>query len=98
MTEKRFELETFTVDCYVENLYVVKDNEKEMTEYQRHQRLTDKEVVDLLNTLHEENEQLKQQIKELQYQNNDVEWLRNNTVWEQMPTNRTTITKITYKR
>ena len=35
----------------------------------------------------EENEQLKQQIKELQAKNDDIEWLKNNTVWEQMPSN-----------
>lgn len=43
------------------------------------------EIVDLLNSLNDENERLKQQIKDLQGKNDSIEWLRNNTVWEQIP-------------
>ena len=49
------------------------------------------EVVVELNKLNEENEQLKQLIND-----KEVEWLRNNTVWEQMPTNKRTVTKTTF--
>ncbi len=62
MTVPRFTLETFSVYCYVENLYVVVDNEKEMTEYQRHQRLTENDVVELLN---EQNETIQELQREL---------------------------------
>ena len=43
-----------------------------------HHRVVEKE-------LKEKNEQLKQQIKDLQAKNDSIEWLRNNTAWEQIP-------------
>ena len=46
-------------------------------------------LFDELNTLHEENMMLKQQLAE----QNDIEWLRNNTVWEQLPTSRIATSK-----
>ena len=56
------------------------------------------EIIELCNNLADENEQLKAQLKELQAKNDDIEWLRNNTVWEQMPSNRRTFTKTKYER
>ena len=53
-----------------------------------------KSICDLLNTLHEENQLLKQRLAE----QSDVEWLRNNTVWEQMPSNRRTFISTIYHR
>lgn len=44
-----------------------------------------------LKKLVKENAQLKQLIND-----KEVEWLRNNTVWEQMPTNKRTVTKTTF--
>ena len=44
-----------------------------------------------LKKLVKENAQLKQLIND-----KEVEWLRNNTVWEQMPTSKRTITKTTF--
>lgn len=48
-----------------------------------------------LNNLSDENEQLKQQISyyEKLITDKEVEWLRDNTVWEQMPTNKRIFTK-----
>lgn len=45
--------------------------------------------------LEKENEQLKQQISyyEKLITDKEVEWLRNNTVWEQMPSSKRTVTK-----
>ena len=51
--------------------------------------LTGKEVVDYLNKLVNENQLLKQQLKE----QDDVKWLRENTVWETMPTSRRTFSR-----
>ena len=55
------------------------------------------DVCILLNKLYGENEQLKQQISyyEKLITDKDVEWLRDNTVWEQIPTSKRTVTKIT---
>ena len=47
-------------------------------------------ACDYLNRLNEENEELKQIIND-----KETEWLRNNTVWEQMPTSKPTVTKTT---
>lgn len=44
-----------------------------------------------LKKLVKENKQLKQQLND-----KETEWLRNNTVCEQMPTNKQTITKTTF--
>lgn len=62
-------------------------------------------VVDLLNTLSDENEQLKEELDywkkralllEKKYNEGDsIKWLRENTVWEQMPSNKRTFTKTT---
>ena len=59
-------------------------------------RLREDDLHKYLKEIKDENEQLKQQIRELQSGNDDVEWLRNNTVWEQMPSNRRTFTKTNY--
>ena len=48
--------------------------------------------------LREENEQLKQQLKEILSRKDGLEWLRNNTVWEQMPTDIRTFTKTSYEK
>lgn len=48
----------------------------------------------VLNELHEENQLLKQQF----VKQNIVEWLRNNTVWEVMPTSHRTYTSTIYHR
>ena len=48
------------------------------------------EYEDALARLEEKNEQLKQIITD-----KEVEWLRDNTVWEQMPTSKPTVTKTT---
>ena len=55
------------------------------------------EVEDMLNALYEENEQLKKQIKDCEHRISDkeVEWLRDNTIWEQMPSNRRTFSTTT---
>ena len=58
-------------------------------------------ICELLNTLHDEKEQLKSENEQLrnemkQILNDDgfvCEWLRNNTVWEQMPSSKRTVTK-----
>lgn len=47
-----------------------------------------------LNELHEENQLLKQRLAE----QNDVEWLRNNTVWQVMPSSHRTYTSTIYHR
>ncbi len=57
--------------------------------------------IDIMNNqlaycdLKKENKQLKQQISyyEKLITDKEVEWLRNNTVWEQMPSNKRTVTK-----
>ena len=61
---------------------------------------SDNEVADLLNTVHEENEQLKTQLKDCEKRVTDkeVEWIRENTVWEQMPSNKRTYTSTIYHR
>lgn len=67
------------------------------------QELKTKEVIidkqyEELQRLKKENEQLQQQIKELKSSNEAIKWVRENTVWEQMPTNRRTYTKTSYER
>ena len=47
-----------------------------------------RENANRVGKLEKENEQLKQQLND-----NEVEWLRNNTVWEQMPSSKRTFTK-----
>ena len=59
-----------------------------------------KEIVECLNNLHEEKEYWKKRalLLENKYNEEDsIEWLRNNTVWEQMPTNRKTYTRTDMK-
>ncbi len=51
---------------------------------------TNRELYKDNKQLKEENEQLKQQLRD-----KEVEWLRNNTVWEQMPTSKPAVTKTT---
>lgn len=50
--------------------------------------------------LEEENEQLKTQLKDCEKRVTDkeVEWIRENTVWEQMPSNKRTHTSTIYHR
>ena len=50
--------------------------------------------------LEEENEQLKTQLKDCEKRVTDkeVEWIRENTVWEQMPSNKRTYTSTIYHR
>ena len=53
------------------------------------------DLVVCLNVLHEEKDYWKKRtlLLEKKYNEGDsIEWLRNNTVWEQMPTNKTTYT------
>ena len=55
-------------------------------------RLAISEKANFVTALAKENEQLKAQLKDCEYRITDkeVEWLRNNTVWEQMPSNKRT--------
>ena len=54
-----------------------------------------KEIYDDNSRLEKENEQFKQQINyyEKLITDKEVEWLRDNTVWEQMPSSKRTVTK-----
>ena len=82
MTEKRFTIEKKGGMFYIfdnGNLIPVSDGQP---------------ICDLLNTLHEENQLLKQRLVE----QNDVEWLRNNTVWQVMPSSHRTYTSTVYHR
>ena len=128
MTEKRFVLED---EVIIDNTSIADDGGRQLywtVEYVQRQKL-----VDLMNTLAEENKQLKmgidslklvvqnwealdeekdeqlnrqnQSLKKLVKENaqlkqlindKEVEWLRNNTVWEQMPTSKRTVTKTTF--
>ena len=56
------------------------------------------EFANELGRVIDENEELKQQISyyEKLITDKEVEWLRNNTVWEQMPTSKRTVTKTTF--
>lgn len=57
MTKKRFKSEDYSVGYYTE----IVDNEKELEDVPNPKKnLTIEEAVDILNELHEENEQLKQ--------------------------------------
>lgn len=58
---------------------------KKFVENNFDEHLTQKELNNQIIKLFNENEQLKQQIKDLQVKNDSIEWLRNNTVWEQIP-------------
>ena len=86
MTEKRFKVYS---DSYSADIVDGDTN-------RNYNQMTDiDDLCDLLNELHEENQLLKQRLAE----QNDVEWLRNNTVWEMMPSNRRTyISTIYHKR
>lgn len=56
------------------------------------------DIMDLLNELNDEITVLKKKNNELQNrisEQEDVKWLRENTVWENMPTSRRTYTKTT---
>lgn len=46
------------------------------------------ELVELLNEFQKENKQLKQQLND-----KETKWLRNNTIWEQIPSSRKSVTK-----
>ena len=83
MTEKRYSLGK--IGCYRTKLIVDNETKHEMG---------NSVVVKRLNALHEENQLLKQRLAE----QNDVEWLRNNTVWEMMPSNRRTYISTIYHR
>lgn len=86
MTEKRFYSESNCVGYYTD---IIDEQKKlDLTIPNPKKNLVIEELVDLLNTLHEENIMLKEQLSEQK----DVEWLRNNTVWEVMPTSRKTYT------
>lgn len=54
-------------------------------------KITASEQIMEQSKLIKENAQLKQLIND-----KEVEWLRNNTVWEQMPTSKRTVTKTTF--
>lgn len=63
MTEKRFTVEEWDIWDYADSMLVIfKDGEF----------INNKDVVDLLNELHEENEQLKQRISELELLNDGL--------------------------
>ena len=66
--------------------------------YDKDKVITVDETVELLNMLHEENEEFKQQLKQILSRKDGLEWLRNNTVWEQMPTDIRTFTKTSYEK
>ena len=57
------------------------------------------DIANRLNDLTEENEQLKAQLKDCEKRVTDKvsQWLRNNTVWEQMPSNKRTFTTTSVK-
>ena len=60
-----------------------------------------KKFCDELNILHEEKEYWKKRalLLENKYNEGDsIEWLRNNTVWEQIPTNHKSFTKTKFER
>ena len=87
MTEKRFEFREINELPILPKCY---DTEK-----QEYANLF--ECVGWLNELYRENEQLKTQLKDCEKRVTDkeVEWLRENTVWEQMPSSKRTFTIIT---
>ena len=58
----------------------------------KHPLWSTREAERIVNELKQENKRLKQVIID-----KEVEWLRNNTVWEQMPTSKRTVTKTTFK-
>ena len=93
MTEKRY----FSVD-YDEEYYIfdsetiTKKEVEEKAEYSYNvfaDSLTSKEILELLN----ENKQLKQRLIELDV----LDWIRDHTVWEQMPTKTKTSTTTNLK-
>ena len=58
------------------------------------------ELAEYVDRLQEDIKQLKAQLKDCEKRVTDkeVEWLRNNTVWEQMPSNRRTFISTIYHR
>lgn len=62
-------------------------------------RLAISEKANFVTALEKENEQLKTQLKDCEKRVTDkeVEWLRENTVWEQMPSNKKTFTSTSVK-
>ena len=90
MTEKRFEPHLFDDEVNERYYDGIIDNEDDTDVIVNYQY-----ICNLLNNLHEENQLLKQRLAE----QNDVEWLRNNTVWEMMPSSyRTYISTIYHRR
>lgn len=100
MTEKRFTLKHIQEQHLSANLY---DNKTFIASIGIGAEL----IVELLNNLSEDNIELKQENEQLKQQlsyyeklitDKEVEWLRNNTVWEQMPSCKRTVTKTTFER
>ena len=89
MTGKRFTIK----DSILKDGYVIIDNEKEYI-FPVLDSTLNYMFCKALNELHEENQLLKQRLAE----QNDVEWLRNNTVWEVMPSSHRTYTSTIYHR
>lgn len=91
MTEKRF-VETISTGIITDTVTG--------KEYNCEYRVSD-EFLELINTIADENEQLKSENEQLRNElkqilnDNEIEWLRNNTVWEQMPSSKQTVTKST---
>lgn len=76
----------------------ITDTETDRTLYVENKYTECNYFLKLLNQLSEENEKLKAQLKDCEYRITDkeVEWLRENTVWEVMPSSHRTST--TYYR
>lgn len=75
-------------------------NEQHETIQRLKQNIDELLFVNVEEELLNENERLKAQLndREKRVTDKDVEWLRNNTVWEQMPSNKRTFTKTIYHR
>lgn len=94
MTKERFEVMDY-FDSENKPIKAIRDTET--TEiYSMDNELEANSTCEKLNMLHEEKDYWKKRalLLENKYNEGDsIEWLRNNTVWEQMPTNRKTYTK-----
>lgn len=92
---KRFEI--IKSNLIIDGARFIKDNENEYTFASTFETATLITYIKALNKLNDDNKQLKKENEQLKKQLSDkeIEWLRDNTVWEQMPTNKSTVIKTT---
>lgn len=76
------ELNDENIELHIQNDFLKEENQ--------HMR----DLVNENEQLKSENEQLRNELKQI-LNDNEFEWLRNNTVWEQMPSSKRTVTKST---